>query len=58
MRRNQSIRVRSGINGQAMLEYIVVFGMSMGILILLGMFFYVFKEQGGRVLELIASEYP
>jgi len=46
------------MTGQAMLEYIVVFGMSMGILILLGMFFYVFKEQGGRVLELIASEYP
>lgn len=44
--------------GQAMLEYIMVVAMSLGVLVTLGFFMYVFKEYGGRVLDLVSSNYP
>jgi len=36
-----------------MLEYVIVLAMSLGVILTLGLFFYVFKEYGGRVLDLI-----
>ena len=36
-----------------MLEYIMVFAMSLGVLLTLGFFIYVFKEYGGRILDLM-----
>jgi hypothetical protein len=44
--------------GQAMVEYVVLTGLTLGVLILLSVFLYAFKEAGGRVLDLIAYEYP
>jgi len=44
--------------GQAMIEYVVLTGLTLGILILLSVFLYAFKEAGGRVLDLVAYEYP
>jgi hypothetical protein len=44
--------------GQTMLEYILVLAMTLGIILTLGFFMYVFKEHGGRILDLISSVYP
>jgi uncharacterized protein (UPF0333 family) len=44
--------------GQTILEYTLVLSMSLGILVTLGFFIYVFKEHGGRILELVSSRYP
>lgn len=45
-------------SGQAMLEYIMVVAMTLGVMVTLGFFIYVFKEYGGRVLDLVSSNYP
>jgi hypothetical protein len=50
--------VRNSKCGQVMLEYAVVLAMTLGILVMLGFFIYIFKEYGGRVLDLISSPYP
>jgi hypothetical protein len=44
--------------GQAMVEYVVLTGMTLGVLLMLAVFLFAFKEAGGRVLDLIAYEYP
>ena len=44
--------------GQAMLEYVIVAGILLGAVAVLGVFLYAFKAHGGRVLELVASEFP
>lgn len=44
--------------GQAMVEYVVVTGLLLSTLLILAVFLYAFKEFGGRVLDLIAYEYP
>lgn len=44
--------------GQTMLEYTLVLSLTLGILISLGFFVYVFKEHGGRILDLVSSTYP
>jgi len=44
--------------GQAMIEYVVIAGMMIAAVAILAVFLYTFKEQGGRVLGLVASEYP
>jgi hypothetical protein len=41
-----------------MLEYIMVLAMTLGLIITLGFFMYVFKEHGGRILDLVSSVYP
>jgi len=41
-----------------MLEYTLVLAMTLGILVTLGFFIYVFKEHGGRILDLVSSTYP
>ncbi|MFO1491182.1 MAG: hypothetical protein U1F77_14245 [Kiritimatiellia bacterium] len=45
-------------NGQVMLEFAVMLVMSLGVIIILMLFFITFKEFGGRILDLVASEYP
>ncbi|MDF3129704.1 hypothetical protein P0Y35_10905 [Kiritimatiellaeota bacterium B1221] len=45
-------------NGQSMLEYIMVLAMTLGILVTLGFFIAVFKDYGGRILEIVSSDYP
>ena len=44
--------------GQSMLEYLMVMVMSMGIIVMLGLFYVTYKEYGGRMMELVSSEYP
>jgi hypothetical protein len=44
--------------GQVMLEYVVVVAMTLGILVTLGFFIYVFKEYGGRILDIVSSDFP
>lgn len=41
-----------------MLEFTIMLVMSLGIIVMLMLFFVTFKEFGGRVLDLVASEYP
>jgi hypothetical protein len=44
--------------GQAVMEYVIGTGMLLAVVVMLALFLYVFKEYGGRILELLASEYP
>ncbi|MFO7535408.1 MAG: hypothetical protein R6X19_06960 [Kiritimatiellia bacterium] len=44
--------------GQTIAEYAVVTGVLLGIVVLAALFLYTFKEYGGRILDLVASEYP
>jgi uncharacterized protein (UPF0333 family) len=44
--------------GQSMLEYLMVLAMTLGVMVTLGFFIYVFKEHGGRILDLVSSNYP
>lgn len=48
----------SGTAGQAMIEYVITAGMLMAAVVILALLLYTFKEYGGRVLDLVASEYP
>ena len=48
----------SSRRGQATVEYIVVAGMLIATLAILVVFLATFREYGGRVLDLAASEYP
>jgi len=52
------MKTRISQSGQAMLEYVMVLAMSLGVLLTLGFFIYVFKEHGGRILDLVSSSYP
>ena len=59
LRRNREAdRSTDGSSGQAMLEYVIVAGMLLATVGIMAVFLYSFKEQGGRVLDLAASEYP
>lgn len=49
---------RTSQSGQTMLEYTLVLTLTLGVLISLGFFVYVFKEHGGRILDLVSSTYP
>lgn len=53
MKKNQNRK-----SGQSMLEYVMVLAMTLGIMVTLGFFIYVFKEHGGRILNLVSSDYP
>lgn len=44
--------------GQAAVEYAVAVGMLVAAVAIMALLLYVLKEQGGRVLELVGSEYP
>jgi len=45
-------------SGQAMIEYVIVAAMLMSTIAIMAVFLYSFREFGGRVLNLVASEYP
>lgn len=45
-------------SGQAMTEYVLVMGTTIGVLVMMALLFYTFKEYGGRIINLISSEYP
>jgi len=41
-----------------MLEYLMVTGILLACVSILAVFLYTFKEHGGRILDLAASEFP
>ena len=49
---------KGGKSGQAMTEYVIVAGMLTAAVAILAVFLYTFKEYGGRVLDLVSSDYP
>ncbi len=49
---------RSKKAGQAATEFVVVAGMVLAMVGITALFLYTFKEYGGRILNLLASEYP
>jgi len=49
---------RTGQAGQTTLEYVTTAGMLVLSLTILALFLYTFREYGGRILDLLASEYP
>ena len=54
-------RTRPGVKrnaGQVMVETVIVAAMLVVSVIIFAVFLYTFKEYGGRVLDLVASEYP
>ncbi|MBU0714403.1 MAG: hypothetical protein KJ964_03470 [Verrucomicrobia bacterium] len=53
---NRKLKISS--RGQAMAEYVIIVGLLMAALGILTFFFVTFKEYGGRILALVASEYP
>jgi hypothetical protein len=59
-RRSDSLRFLrlGGRAGQAAVEYAVAAGILTAMVAILAIFLYVFREYGGRVLDLVASEYP
>ena len=44
--------------GQAATEFVVVAGMVVAAVSITALLLYTFKEYGGRILNLLASEYP
>lgn len=44
--------------GQALTEFVVVMGMLLATGTILALFLYTFREYSGRVLQLLAAEYP
>jgi len=53
-----SIKGLSEKQGQAMIEYVVLVVFTIMTISIMAVLLYTFKEQGGRVLDLAASEYP
>jgi Flp pilus assembly pilin Flp len=54
----QSRRRLGSRSGQTAAEYAIIAGMLMASLAILVVFLVSFREYGGRILELVASEYP
>ncbi|MFO7871804.1 MAG: hypothetical protein R6V03_10290 [Kiritimatiellia bacterium] len=44
--------------GQAMIEYVITAGMLIAAVAIMAVFLYTFRENSGRILDLVASEYP
>lgn len=44
--------------GQALTEFVVMAGVLVMVLGMLALFLYTFRAYGGRVLDLVASEFP
>lgn len=44
--------------GQAMIEYVIIAAMLISAVAVAAVLLYTFREHGGRVLDLVASEYP
>jgi hypothetical protein len=49
---------RASQSGQAMIEYAVAAGMILAAMAIMALVLYTFKEYGGRILDLVGSEYP
>jgi hypothetical protein len=47
-----------GRGGQAMIEFILVASAMVLLCSVIGVFLYTFRENSGRVLDHVASEYP
>ncbi len=47
-----------GRRGQTLLEFIMVFALIFGVTIMVVIFLNVFRAHGGRVLDLMAWDYP
>jgi hypothetical protein len=44
--------------GQAMIEYLIVAAMLLAVVAIFALLLYALRQQSGRALELVASEYP
>lgn len=55
---NKKRRYFGSRSGQVMLEYVMVVGMLLALVSVMALLLYTFKENGGRVLDLIASDAP
>ena len=53
-----TIRNRKERSAQAMIEYVVLAGMLTACIAMFAVFLVAFKEHGGRVLDLVAADYP
>ncbi|MBU0679436.1 MAG: hypothetical protein KJ626_15150 [Verrucomicrobia bacterium] len=47
-----------GRSGQVMLEYAIVAGIFVAVVTILALLLFTFKEYGGRILDLLAAEFP
>ncbi len=54
----RKLSIRRLRRGQTLTEYAVAMGVLMGVIAMAALFLYTFKEYGGRILDLVASEYP
>ena len=41
-----------------MIEYVITAGVLITTIAIMAVFLYTFREYGGRILDLVASEYP
>lgn len=48
----------SARRGQALVEYVIMTVLFLSAVAILAVFLYTFKAHGGRILDLVASEYP
>lgn len=51
-------RFHCGRRGQVLVEYVVTVGVIIALMSGAALLLYVLKENGGRILDLVASEYP
>ena len=49
---------RGDRRGQAMVEYMLAVVVVIGLLVVMAYLLYALKQNGNRVLDLVASEYP
>ncbi|MCL1909800.1 MAG: hypothetical protein FWG05_02575 [Kiritimatiellaeota bacterium] len=49
---------RRSVSGQAMLEYVIALAATLGVVVALAYLMVAVKQNGSRVLDLVASEYP
>ena len=54
----QALKRLDSRSGQAMVEYAIIAALLISSIAILALFMYAFKAHGGRVLDLVSSEYP
>jgi len=52
------VRSKRQRSGQAATEFVVVAGVLVATVAVLALLLFTFKEYGGRIINLLASEYP
>lgn len=52
------VRSKRQRSGQAATEFVVVAGVLVATVAVLALLLFAFKEYGGRIINLLASEYP